>query len=317
MATHSSLDAAGPLAMLIERQWWLFFWICALVYALVCVAVVLALCRAHVARSSQPTVVVAATEPRLVRRVGAAVAATVAILVALAAVDFVAARALSAAPVQPLRIKVVGHQWWWEFEYESALPSDRVRTANELRIPLDRPVQLQLTSQDVIHSFWVPGLQGKRDLIPGRTTTLTLQADRAGRFRGQCAEFCGHQHAYMRLLVHALEPHEYARWFDHEKSDARAPVSAIERRGQDVFLASSCPLCHAIQGTPAAAAVGPDLSHVGSRSTIAAGALENTPEHLARWIAEPQAVKPGTLMPATELPAADRTALAAYLWSLQ
>jgi cytochrome c oxidase subunit 2 len=178
-------------------------------------------------------------------------------------------------------------------------------------------VQLTLKSQDVIHSFWIPSLQGKKDLIPGRTNTLTLQAEEPGIYGGQCAEFCGYQHAYMRLTLHALSPADFDRWATNERAAAHDPQTQKQQRGKVVFLASTCVMCHSIQGTSAGATVAPDLTHIGNRRTIAAGALTNTAAHLARWISDPQQVKPGTNMPATRLAPADLDAVVAYLTSLE
>jgi cytochrome c oxidase subunit 2 len=192
-----------------------------------------------------------------------------------------------------------------------------VRTANELHIPVGRPVMLELRSDDVIHSFWVPSLQGKKDLIPGYTTTLNLQGSRAGTYRGQCAEFCGLQHAKMSFDVHVHDVADFATWQASQRQPAREPDDAQKARGRDVFAGSTCPQCHAVQGTDAGATLGPDLTHVASRPFIAAGTLPNNPSNLAAWIADPQAFKPGTRMPSTKLPAEDAGALVAYLASLQ
>jgi cytochrome c oxidase subunit 2 len=251
------------------------------------------------------------------RVITAAVALTVLTLVMLAFADFIAQRGLQVHPADALRIVVTGHQYWWEVEYDDPQPSRRLRTANELHIPVDRPVELVLTSRDVIHSFWLPSISGKKDLIPGHTNTEVLMVNQPGTFTGQCAEFCGLQHAQMRLVVHAEPSDQFERWKNDQLAPARAPASQSEQRGQQVFMSSTCILCHSIQGTPAGATVGPDLTHVASRSVLAAGALPNTASNLSSWILAPHRFKPGVQMPATALPSDDLAALTTYLSSLR
>jgi len=216
-----------------------------------------------------------------------------------------------------LRIRVTAHQWWWEIEYLDAIPQDRVTTANHLAIPVGQPVMLELRSGDVIHSFWVPNLNGKKDLLPGYVTQLALIASRAGRYTGECAEFCGYQHAHMSIDVSALAPAEFESWRNAQRASADEPGDDLQRRGRDVYLSSSCRACHTIQGTMTAGRLGPDLTHLASRPRIAAGALPNDIGHLAAWISDPQAIKPGTKMPATQLSGGDLTALVAYLGNLR
>jgi cytochrome c oxidase subunit II len=236
------------------------------------------------------------------------------LVVAIALTD----RALANLPMDdPLTIEMTGHQWWWEIRYEDPDPSRTFTTANEVHIPVGRPVLVKLQSGDVIHSLWVPRLAGKRDLIPGRVSRMQLRADEPGVYRGQCAEFCGYQHAWMAFLVVAEPRDAYERWADAQRGSAIAPAAEQEKRGQQVFMQGTCVMCHAIQGTDANARLGPDLTHVASRQTLAAGALPNQPAHLARWIVEPQAVKPGVNMPPNRLPPADLDALVAYLSSLR
>jgi cytochrome c oxidase subunit 2 len=249
--------------------------------------------------------------------VSLAVAATVAILLAFFFVDMSVERTLREPLAEhPLTIQVVGHQWWWEVRYTGA-PQEHLTTANEIHIPTGRPVQLELTSSDVIHSVWVPSLAGKKDLIPGYKDTLWFQADVPGVYRGQCAEFCGHQHAKMGLLVIAEHPDSFALWQDRMRRPALPPTDSSASRGQEVFMTRQCVLCHNIEGTQAGSIAGPDLTHVASRLTLAAGSLENTRDNLARWIRDPQGVKPGAQMPQPELTSAELEALVAYLESLQ
>jgi cytochrome c oxidase subunit 2 len=258
------------------------------------------------------------TEPSLNRAVWAALAATVVVLVALLAASVWTGRAVAALRAESaVSISVTGHQWWWEIEYEDAVPSRRALTANELHIPVGQPVVIKVTSRDVIHSFWVPNLHGKRDLIPGMTTAIWLQADRPGRYRGQCGEFCGLQHAHMAFDVVAESAADFARWLDRVRAPAVDPVGALERRGLEVFTTERCGRCHTIRGTEAAGQAGPDLTHLASRFTIAAGTLPNTAAHRRAWIANPQASKPGNQMPPTPLADSDLAALVSYLGTLR
>ncbi|MCS7250886.1 MAG: cytochrome c oxidase subunit II [Thermoflexus sp.] len=221
--------------------------------------------------------------------------------------------ATSTPPADALPVKVIGRQWWWEFQY----PTLGITTANELVIPVGRPIRALVTSADVIHSFWVPQLGGKMDAIPGRENPVWLQSDVEGVFYGQCAELCGISHANMRLRVRAVSEAEFQRWVEAQRAPAAQPVEPLAQQGYQVFMSKACVGCHAIEGTPAQGKVGPNLTHFGSRTTIAAGLLENTPENLARWLDNPQAVKPGALMPRLGLTPEEIQALVAYLLSLK
>ena len=238
-------------------------------------------------------------------------------LVALSALLIVGlpelSRQLSAAPPGTLRVHVNGEQWWWRVRYERP-GAPPLELANELRLPRGQPIEVILTSTDVIHSFWVPSLAGKVDMIPGRVTRLILEPDRAGSFRGVCAEYCGASHARMGFAVEVMEPDAFARWLDAQAQPARA----LDTAGARAYVSSGCAACHTVRGTAADASIGPDLTHVGSRLTLAAGALPNTIESLERWIANPAAFKPGSQMPPfAGLGAADLRAIAAYLKDLQ
>jgi cytochrome c oxidase subunit 2 len=302
---HDALSPAGPLSAHIAQTFWTFVGVSAVVYVVVIAFLVFALRRPG------------ATMRNALRGIGVAVGLSAVILVVLALGDFIAGRALAAIPADPLRVRVTAHQWWWEVEYVDAEPARRVRTANELHIPVGRPVLLEMTSNDVIHSFWAPSLNGKKDLIPGYTTTLQLIASRSGRYATQCAEFCGFQHANMGLDVEAHDAAAFNRWYDAQLSPGTDPATPELARGREVFMGSTCVMCHNIQGTDASAVVGPDLTHFGSRKRLAAGTRPNDPGHLAAWITDPQALKPGTHMPATRLEAHDLGALVAYLSSLK
>jgi cytochrome c oxidase subunit 2 len=190
-------------------------------------------------------------------------------------------------------------------------------TANEIHIPVGVPVTFSLRSSDVIHSFWVPNLSGKKDLIPGKIATIWLQADKAGVYRGQCAEYCGHQHAHMALWIIAESPEQFNAWLQTQIQSAASPTTASQQRGQQVFLTSTCVMCHAVNGTPAGSNIGPNLTHVASRNTIAAATLPNDREHLAQWVTDSQTVKPGNRMPPNSLAPDDLQALLDYVQSLK
>jgi cytochrome c oxidase subunit 2 len=208
-----------------------------------------------------------------------------------------------------LTVRVVGHQWWWAIRY----PGTAVVTANELHIPVRTPVRVEGTTADVIHSFWVPELNRKVDLIPGRQNVLLLEADRAGTYPGQCAEFCGLQHAHMEIRVIAQPRAQFRAWLARQS----APAVSTTSRGATVFTDETCSGCHEIRGTAARGQVGPDLTHFGSRTTIGAGVLPNDPAALRAWIRDPQHAKPGNRMPALPLSGADVRALASYLEGLK
>jgi len=220
-------------------------------------------------------------------------------------------RTQAAVPAGALRVEVTGHRWWWEVRY----PELGVVTANEVHLPVGRPVDLTLKSADVIHSFWVPPLGGKRDLIPGKVNNLTFTVEAPGEYPGQCAEFCGISHANMRLLVVARPPGEFEAWARREATGPRPPAGDAAR-GLEAFLAGGCAACHLIKGVTAGT-VGPDLTHFGGRRTLASGILRNRPEDLAAWLRNPPALKPGALMPKLPLTDAQVSALVAYLRSLE
>jgi cytochrome c oxidase subunit II len=212
-----------------------------------------------------------------------------------------------------LTVRVIGHQWWWEARYDGT----KAVTANEIHIPTGVRVQVIGTTDDVIHSFWIPELNRKIDLIPGQSNRLLLEADQAGTYEGQCAEFCGLQHAHMTATVIAEPPAAFRAWLANMGRPARAPANADERRGREVFLSEPCSACHRLRGTPANGDIGPDLTHLQTRRTLAAGTIPNNPAGLAGWIADPQHVKPGNRMPAVRLGDSDFGALVAYLESLK
>ena len=220
-------------------------------------------------------------------------------------------------------IDIAGRQYWWAVRYLDAEPSRIFETANELHLPVGIPVQLRLRTVDVIHSFWVPGLAGKMDLVPGRTNVMTLQADRAGVWRGQCAEFCGVQHGKMAIVVVAEPKEQFERWRAAQQASATSVTlldsaqATAQLADRDVFLRSGCVLCHAVRGTSAGGRAGPDLTHIATRLTLAAGTLPNNTGNLYGWIADPQSHKPGSAMPAVPMTAVELHAIARYLGSLK
>lgn len=214
-------------------------------------------------------------------------------------------------PADALHVRVIGHQWWWEFRY----PEQDVVTANELHVPLGRPTFLTLESADVVHSFWVPQLNGKTDVIPNRVNRMWFEPQVAGLYLGQCAEYCGTQHARMMLRVIAHEPADFDVWIAGQRRPAAEVASATA--GRDLFQSVACINCHRIGGTVAEGVFGPDLTHLMSRETIAAGAALNTPAMLRAWIADPDAIKPGALMPAMKLADDEIDQIVAYLTTLR
>lgn len=212
-------------------------------------------------------------------------------------------------------ITVTGHQWWWEVRYNGA---NVFTTANEIHIPAGRPVTIELQSSDVIHSFWIPELHGKVDLIPGRKNTIVIEADVPGRYEGQCAEYCGEQHALMRMAVVAQDDAKYKEWLFKESQPAIIPQSEPAITGLQVFEQKGCGLCHTIRGTRALATVGPDLTHVAGRAELAANAIPNTHAYLSAWIVRAQSLKPDSLMPNLDQLTGDQlTSLVAFLRTLQ
>ena len=318
--SQDMLRAAGPQAARILDLWWLTVGVCTAVFAAVLLACVLALWRAPRAGADTPPDLspLARPERGARRSVAWSTAVSALLLLGLIAASVATDRALAHLALRDaLHVELTGHQWWWEARYDDADASRTFKVANELHVPVGRPVIVTLRSDDVIHSLWLPNLAGKKDLIPGRTATLTLRADRAGAYRGQCAEFCGHQHAWMALLVVAEAPAAYDAWAERQRRPAATPDAVQLVRGREVFLRGTCVMCHSIAGTEANANRAPDLTHVGSRAMLAAGALPNTPADLAGWIADPQAAKPGVNMPAHAFAPADLQALVAYLESLK
>ena len=284
---QNSLDPAGPAAETIDDLFWLVFWIAVGVFVVV-EAALLAIVFAFRRRRG---------EDRAVRQTHGNTRLEImwtiipSVVLAVIAVPTVATifdlREKPSELDDALEIEVIGHQWWWEFHY----PEYGFTTANEMHIPVDRPVYLTMTSADVIHSFWVPPLNGKRDVVPGRTTNLTLQADEPGIYLGQCAEFCGLAHADMRHRVFAHTTEDFEAWAQHMATPAEVPVSGPASAGWETFLAQ-CAACHAVDGTDANGRLAPNLTHFAARTTFAAGTISNTEEHLREWLRDPSSLKP-------------------------
>ena len=216
-------------------------------------------------------------------------------------------------PANTIHVRVVGHQWYWQVDF----PDQEVVTANELHIPINTPVKVELLSADVIHSFWVPQLGGKTDAIPGTTNIMHFQADTEGTYTGQCAEFCGAEHSMMRFLVIVESKEKFDAWLQNQQQPIQASLSSDAAQGQQLFLAGTCGACHTLNGTKAKGMAGPNLTHFASRQTFAGASLENNAENLRQWLTDPQALKPGNLMPNLKLKPADIELLIAFLQSLQ
>lgn len=304
-------DEAGPEAGNIIKLWWVLSGVGTLVLVVITFFLLGSCFRARRERE----------DPGSESRLGRAVVIGGILSTLLLLVVLVATHALS----QPfaderedgMTIEVTGKRWWWRVTYFDNDGVPLFDTANEIHIPVGVPVRLRLLSDDVIHSFWVPKLAGKMDLIRGRTNYLRLQADEAGVYRGQCAEFCGIQHAKMAFLVIARPPREFDDWLLAQAAPAHEPESVLAAKGREVFQNSRCAACHTIRGVSLSPPLGPDLTHLGTRRTLAAGSLPNRRGQLAGWLADPQSVKPGNLMPSVPLPADDFQALLHYLEGLE
>lgn len=309
---QNALDTGGPYAARIAELWWVMLFLGTVVFLATMGLLFYGLIAARRRSERDAGELPPAHARRLV--VWGGVVVPIFIVAFLLVYSVVVGRALREAPTtDALVIDVIGHQFWWEVHY----PHLDVITANEIHIPAGEPVLVRVTTADVIHSFWVPNLHGKIDMIPGRTNSLWIHADEPGTFRGQCAEFCGTQHALMAFHVIAQAPEEFEEWVAGQREPAPPPADPVLQRGLEVFHGSACVYCHTVRGTNASSPLGPDLTHFGSRRTIGSGILPNTPGNLAGWLIDPQAIKPGNKMPPTNLSGGDLQALLAYLYSLQ
>jgi cytochrome c oxidase subunit II len=335
-----ALDPRGPAAAEIADIWWILFWtatvVSLVVFALLAVAIIRARRYARAldrhrhgqlgaddpdaltdpARAGLETPRASWLEGRTTGFV--LIGGGVIPILILIGATFLTLSGLSVFDAPPegvdTTVTVTGHMFWWEIDY----PDDGVTTANELHIPVGQSVRVELESADVIHSFWVPQLHGKLEMIPGKTNTIYLQADEPGTYFGKCAEFCGPQHANMEFLVIAQPQAEFDAWLEAQAADAREPEGEMAERGREVFTQNQCALCHTIRGVSRAAVeVGPDLTHLASRRTLAARTLDNVRGNLGGWILDPQGIKPGSQMPAVNLPSEDFLALLDYLEGLR
>ena len=316
---QTMLRPAGPMAARIENLWWFIFVIALVVFVIVFSfftgAIATRRIRAQVPPDIHPNPV---AEQRHIRIVIAATVLTTLILFAVLGHSVITSKYMnSLVSKNPVSIQVIGHQWWWEVRYPNPQADLLVTTANEIHVPIGLPVVLQTSSADVIHSFWAPNLQGKRDLIPGYANAIWFQADKEGVYRGQCAEFCGHEHALMAFYVVAESQDKFNAWLEQQRKPAPDPANDVLKHGRDVFTKSTCVMCHTVRGTEAGSHVGPDLTHLASRISIGAGTLPNNPGSLGGWISDPQAIKPGVRMPPNPLPGEDLQALVQWLETLK
>ncbi|MHC2252775.1 cytochrome c oxidase subunit 2 [Bradyrhizobium embrapense] len=314
--SQSALDPQGLQSEQIRHTFMMFLAVSGIVWA--CVTVVLGIGLLPRKRiSDEPPGLRRPFETRAGRMILGLGAATALIVLVLSFVSYAGQRTLFAKDPNALTLRIVGHQWWWEVHYAADSPHNSFATANEIRIPVGKPVKVELESADVIHSFWVPSLTGKMDLITGQTNEIQFTAKNPGIYRGQCAEFCGLQHAHMAFAAIALRPEEFERWREHENQGATSPSDTLAKQGEQLFRGRGCALCHTIRGTLAGGQLGPDLTHVGSRTTLAAGTLPQTPAALGAWIADPQHIKPGNLMPQMPLQSGELIAIIRYLEQLE
>jgi cytochrome c oxidase subunit 2 len=310
----SILGGKGSESRSIANVWWIMFSLAAAVYVVVAAFILFALFRGRRRAAGGDG---APAESRVSDTgfiVAGGIVVPTLILAVLAVVTVRTASELRRPDSQALRVDVVGKQWWWAVRY----PTLGITTANEIHVPVGRPVEIGLQSDNVIHSFWVPQLAGKVDTIPGQRNHLRLEAREPGTYRGECAEYCGIQHANMSYLVIADEPGEFDRWLTRRGAGAGlTPVSEEAARGQVVFNRESCAGCHTVRGTQAMGTIGPDLSDFGARRSIGSMTIANSGAELSRWITDPGGVKPGTLMPPTALSPDDLAAVVAYLEGLK
>jgi cytochrome c oxidase subunit II len=311
---HSVLHPVSLQTHAVTTLWWWMFGVATLVYVIVLAALLGAASRGQ--PPNRDGDLPSDARPSGARWVAATAFGTACIVGAFLAYSLHVASVIGAQPPTPLRVTVTGHQWWWEATYGGSAV-DRFTTANEIHIPVGQPIEISLRSADVIHSFWVPNIGGKRDLIPGHPMRLVVQADTPGVYRGQCSQFCGLQHAHMALFVVAESADRFAQWAANQRQPAISPADSARLHGRDVFLTARCGSCHTVSGVLSLGTFGPNLSHLASREMIAGGTLTNTADHLATWILDPQSIKPGATMPQNPLDRNDIAALVAYLESLK
>ena len=318
---HSMFGGASTQASHIEWLYWLIFWICFVVYVLVIAAFTRAGARNY--RGDPGMLPVLPKDEAGDRRagwfVGTAVVVTILTLFFVLVETVITGKKVESATTSknPVTINVIGHQWWWEVIYPNPQADQTVTTANEIHVPVGKPVVIFTNSADVIHSFWPPNINGKRDLLPGYSSAFWFQVDKPGIYRGQCAEFCGLQHAHMGFSIIAESPEQFAQWQQNQVKPAGDPTDPEAQRGKQVFLTHACIMCHTVRGTDAGSRFGPDLTHLASRQMIAAETLPNTRGAVAGWIVDPQRIKPGTQMSPNPLAPDDLQAVITYLQTLQ
>jgi cytochrome c oxidase subunit II len=317
--TPSTLNPQGPGAARLEELWWVMFWLGTATFVLVLILLFAALLRRRRATSlTEPESAGGDTGRRWVIW-GGVILPLVVIAITFGYSTYTLAAIDNQAGQGAFKIEIFGRRWWWEVRYLD----HGVTTANEIHIPVGVPVEIQLQSADVIHSLWIPELHGKMDLIPTRINRITIQADNPGVYRGECAEFCGLQHAHMGFMVVAESEADFNAWVSAQQQPASPPTDAAAQQGQAVFFSARCVYCHTVRGLDdksvdrSSVDLGPDLTHLFSRQTIAAASLTKNRGNLAGWVSDPQHVKPGTLMPTTYISSQDLQDLLAYLETLR
>jgi cytochrome c oxidase subunit II len=313
---QSVLDPHGPEAEHLARLFWIFTAVCGAIWFAVMIVLAIALARRKLP-GPDPLQYDVPAERRSTIVVSTAVIGTALTVIVLTVLSFTSQRQLFAHEKAAVNIKVTGLQWWWDVRYESDDPDQTVTTANEIYVPVGFPVRVKLVANDVIHSFWVPSLMGKMDLIPGQQNEIQFTARRPGVYRGQCAEFCGWQHAHMGLFVVALPPPLFEAWLKSQVAPAAQPADPLRKMGADIFASKACFMCHTVRGTSAGSRVGPDLTHFASRQSIAAATLPMSRGNIAAWVLDPQGIKPGTNMPNVQLAPDELDALVSYLEGLR
>ena len=313
---QSALDPQSPESDQLKQLLFLFVVLATIVWVGVMAVLFLALTRRN-RDPANPLSVNAPFERSAGRMIASAGAATTLIVLGLSIISYRTQGAIFGKGAEAVSVKVIGHQWWWEIQYQAEGPHLEFNTANEIRVPVGQPVTVKLETADVIHSFWVPSLMGKMDLINGQQNAIQFTANNPGVYRGQCAEYCGLQHAHMALTVVALPSEEFSQWRDRQISGGASPTEALGEKGELLFRSKGCALCHTIRGTLAGGQLGPDLTHLASRKTIAAGALPFSSGALAAWIADPQHIKPGNYMPRMPIHSDEMVAIVHYLENLR
>jgi cytochrome c oxidase subunit II len=305
----NALDPRGPYAGRIADLWWVLLLVASIVFVLVAALFTIGFLR----RGRDVTDGSETHDARAHTWIVLGTVLTGFVLLLTVVLTFDTMAALAAPTETPTHtFEIVGHRWWWEVRYDGETIG-----ANEIHLPVGAPVEIRLSSDNVIHSLWVPQLIAKRDLIPGHPTSVWIEADEAGTYRGVCAEFCGVQHAKMGLMVVAESHDRFEAWLERSRSEAVEPTDEQAAAGRAVFMEVGCATCHAVRGTEAAGVLGPDLTHLASRLTLAAGHLPNTRGHLGGWIVDPQGVKPGNLMPPQDVSGPELQELLAYLMELE